>query len=97
MHLPDSDDHFDQDRQREETREQSQHERNSAEEFCSSGKIGHPRGQSEGSYRVHVMMKPAEDFFVAMRNQDSADGQPHDKLRERLQAVQETEIQGSPP
>ena len=96
MHLPDRDAHFDHDRQTEESRKQPQHERDAAKEFCSGRKIGHPGGQAERGDRIHVMVKSFEYLAVAVRDHDRAQGEPHDKLRERLQPVQEIEIQAHP-
>ena len=93
MHLPDGNTHFDQDRQREEAREQPQYKRNAAEKFRSGGKIRHPWRQPERRDHIHVMVKSFEYLAIAMRDKDRPQRKPHDKLRERLKAVQEIEIQ----
>jgi hypothetical protein len=38
-------------------------------------------------------MKSAKDLVIAVRNQDRTQNEAHDKLGERLQAVQKIEIQ----
>src|SRR5580698_1211216 len=93
MHLPNRYTHFDQDRQREEARKHTQHERNSAKELSPRRKVSHPSGKAKGANHIHVMVKSAEDLVIAVRDEDGTDRQPHHYLGEGLQAVQKIEIQ----
>jgi hypothetical protein len=88
VYLPDCHGHVDEDRQRGEAGEEAEDHGDPAEELGSSGKIGEPTGQAKTAHKLHVIVKSAEDFGIAVSDHDDSERQAEHQQSERLQAVE---------
>ena len=93
MHLGNGNAHLDANRGCRDPREEPSYQQNSSQEFGEGRKIAEPCRNSEACYELRMMVKTTENFVEAMGNHDDSEYDPQYEESQRLNSIQETEIQ----
>ncbi len=64
--------------------EQTNQDEQTTEKLGEGGKIGGPGGKSEAGDEVSMLLKSTENLVISVTDHDGAQGETHDKKRERL-------------
>ena len=90
VHHCDGDEHVDRDHKRDQMREQSEDEQDSAGELCDGGDIAEPVRQAERGDEVSVVLKTTvrDDLGVAMKDHGCAEDETQEERTKGLQAVE---------
>ena len=72
--------------------EETDENKDAAEEFGEGRKIGAPAGEAEAGDELNVVVKSAENFMVAMSGHNGAQSKAHNEESKRLQAIEVTQV-----